>query len=140
MAFTLLTACKDKKEVGAGKTNTSSADDYRSGEDKTEKNEKTVPENKNQNNTDFSGGEDKKDENTNLKAAGWPESEKESFMKSCVAEAMKNNNNRSVSSRYCQCMLEKMESLYPDINKAARLTESEIERVMLKYKDGCLEQ
>lgn len=35
MAFSLLTACKDKKEADAKKTETKSADDYRSGDNKT---------------------------------------------------------------------------------------------------------
>lgn len=35
MAFSLLTACKDKKEADAKKTETKSTDDYRSGDNKT---------------------------------------------------------------------------------------------------------
>lgn len=115
MAFSLLTACKDKKEADAKKTETKSADDYRSGDNKTD------------NTNNFSG-------------SGWPQSEKDSFISSCVREAMKGGRSREVASSYCQCMMEKMEAEYPDINKAAKLTNDEIEKVMMKYRDGCLSQ
>ncbi|HRF17172.1 MAG TPA: hypothetical protein PK977_03355, partial [Chitinophagaceae bacterium] len=72
--------------------------------------------------------------------SGWPQSEKDSFISSCVREAMKGGRSREVASSYCQCMMEKMEAEYPDINKAAKLTNDEIEKVMMKYRDGCLSQ
>jgi hypothetical protein len=37
-------------------------------------------------------------------------------------------------------MLDKMESLYPDINDAGRLSEKEVDRVIAKYRDICLEE
>lgn len=137
MAFSLLTACKDKKEADAKKTETKSADDYRSGDNKT------GDDNKGNDDKEKSGVSDDKnktDNNTNFSGSGWPQSEKDSFINSCVKEAMKGGRSREVASSYCQCMMEKMEAEYPDINKAASLTNDEIEKVMMKYRDGCLSQ
>jgi hypothetical protein len=141
MALSLVIACKNDKNAGSKKTETPAADDYRSGTDNKDK--KTTEEVKEKDN---SGGdeliEEKRDnDDNNMKSAGgWPESEKTSFITSCVREAMKNGNSRQVSTSYCQCMLEKLEAKYPDINEAAQLSEIELEQVMTRYKDGCLKQ
>jgi hypothetical protein len=71
---------------------------------------------------------------------GWPQSERDGFINSCVTNAMKKGQTRSISQSYCDCMLNKMESLYPDINDAARLSEDEVDRIIARYKDGCLEE
>lgn len=137
MAFSLLTACKDKKEADAKKTETKSADDYRSGDNKTGDDNKGKDD---KDNTGVTDDQNKTDNNTNFSGGGWPQSEKDSFISSCVREAMKGGRSREVASSYCQCMMEKMEAEYPDINKAAKLTNDEIEKVMMKYRDGCLSQ
>ena len=143
LALTLLTACKNNKGGAEKKTETKSVDDYRSGEEKT-KDEKTKTEEnmEPQNNGDdlTTGEKNDNGDKTNTGAGGWPESEKSGFITSCVREAMKNGNSRSVATSYCQCMLEKLEATYPDINEAATLSDKELERVMMKYKDGCLNQ
>jgi hypothetical protein len=140
MAFSVLAACKDKKESPEKKTETKSTDDYRSGDDKTGNTGKGDAENKDNDNTGLSGDDNKTKDNTSLSGTGWPQNEKDSFISSCVREAMKGGRSREVASSYCQCMMEKMEAQYPDINEAARLTDEEIERVMMKYRDGCLEK
>lgn len=79
--------------------------------------------------------------NTNISAAaGWPQSERDGFISSCVTNAMKQGRSRAVSQSYCDCMLDKMESLYPDINEAAKLTDAQVDRIIAKYRDGCLEE
>ncbi|HEX4877726.1 MAG TPA: hypothetical protein VFV31_13710 [Chitinophagaceae bacterium] len=143
LAFSLLTACKNDKGGGAKKTETQATDDYRSGDEKNKDDKTKTEENKEpqKNGDDLTTGEkNETDDNTNMGAGGWPETEKSSFITSCVREAMKNGNSRSVSTSYCQCMLEKLEAMYPDINEAAKLSDTELERVMMKYKDGCLNQ
>lgn len=79
--------------------------------------------------------------NANTNAGnGWPQSERDGFISSCVTNAMKKGQSRSVSQSYCDCMLNKMEALYPNINDAALLSEAEVDRIIARYKDGCLEE
>jgi hypothetical protein len=79
--------------------------------------------------------------NSNVSSgAGWPQSERDGFISSCVTNAMKQGRSRAVSQSYCDCMLDKMESLYPDINDASRLTDAQVDRIIAKYRDGCLEE
>jgi type III secretory pathway component EscV len=79
-----------------------------------------------------------KDTEKTTTTTGWPQKDRDDFMSSCVREAVKNNNDEPLSQRYCQCMLEKMEAKYPDVNRAAQLTDQEIADVMMEYRDGCL--
>ncbi len=137
LAFSLLTACKDKKEATTKKTESTSTDDYRSGDNKTGDDKKG---NNDKDNGGVSDDNNKTDNDTNFSGGGWPQNEKDSFISSCVREAMKGGRSREVASSYCQCMMEKMEAEYPDINKAAKRTNDEIEKVMMKYRDGCLSQ
>ena len=141
MALSLVIACKNDKNAGAKKTETPAADDYRSGTDNKDKKTTEEVKEKDQSGDDEVTNDKRDTEDNNMKSAGgWPESEKSSFISSCVREAMKNGNSRQVSTSYCQCMLEKLEAMYPDINEAAQLSETELERVMARYKDGCLNQ
>lgn len=80
--------------------------------------------------------------NSNVTSSGsnWPQSEKDDFITSCVRSAMAKGKSRAVSQSYCDCMLNRIESLYPDYNDAARLTENDVNRIIAKYKDGCLEE
>ena len=72
-------------------------------------------------------------------AAGWPQSERETFISNCVKEAMAKGNSRSVAQNYCDCMLNKMESLFPDINDAAKITDEDLESpTMKKMISDCL--
>lgn len=80
------------------------------------------------------------DNNTNV-AGGWPQSERDGFITNCVREAMAKGNSRTVAQNYCDCMLNKMESLFPDINDAAKLTEEDINSpAMKKMVDDCLRE
>lgn len=75
-----------------------------------------------------------------LTTSNWPQSEKDDFISSCVRSAMAKGKSRAVSQSYCDCMLNRIENLYPDYNDAARLTEADVNRIITKYKDGCLEE
>jgi hypothetical protein len=85
------------------------------------------------------GGGKSPDDNQMSIGGGWPESEKKEFMSSCIREAVAGGNTRQLATRYCECMMDKLESLYPDIKKAATLTDQQLERIMNQYKDKCLE-
>jgi len=71
------------------------------------------------------------DNNTNV-SRGWPQSEKDAFISNCVTNAMAKGNGRSLAQNYCDCMLNKMETLFPDINDAARLTDEDLESPAMK--------
>lgn len=71
-------------------------------------------------------------------ATGWPEKDRNDFLTSCVDEAVKNVNDKTVATNYCSCMLSKLEAEYPDVTRAAALTTDEVTAVMQKYRDGCL--
>lgn len=81
------------------------------------------------------------DNNSNITGGGgWPQVERTGFMTNCVKNAVAGGRSRLVANSYCECMLDIMESLYPDINDAGRLTESQVESIANKYKDRCLEE
>lgn len=142
LAAGLFTACKDNK--APKEKNNRDKDDYRSGEktdketgdktstDYTEDKEKTGP-------GDESSG-DATEKMDNTVAQGWPQSERRAFIKSCEREATAAGRSTLVAASYCQCMLDKMESAYPDIKKAAKLTMEEVQQFGAKYREACLEE
>ncbi len=74
----------------------------------------------------------------NNAASNWPESEKNSFLSNCEAKAVSGGTSRAVAQSYCQCMLDKLEAVYPDMNDAAKLTEADMDRFVTRYRNGCL--
>ena len=84
--------------------------------------------------------EDVDDDKSNYAVRGWPQVERDGFMTNCEKNAIKAGQSRLVAQSYCECMLDKMETLYPDINDAAKLTESQLDRVITKYRAKCLEE
>jgi hypothetical protein len=78
------------------------------------------------------------DNTNNTVASNWPQSEKDSFISNCVTNAMAKGRSRPASQNYCECMLNKMETLFPDINDAAKLTDEDIKSPeMKKLIDDC---
>lgn len=145
MAFGLLVSCKSKGDSKEIKTENKTKDDYQSGDDKMDKSDKTDADFKEKNNNN----QDEKDEDGNSKADvesitgqdnsdGWPQSERDGFMTNCVREAVKAGRSQSVSQNYCDCMLGKIEGMYPDINQAAKLNDADIKRITDKFAAGCL--
>lgn len=81
----------------------------------------------------------KTDNTNNNVATGWPQAEKDAFISNCVTTAMSKGTSRSVSQNYCDCMLNKMERLIPDINDVAKLTQEDMESpAMEKMAKDCL--
>ena len=122
MAFGLLTACNNKKAKEGDKTTKDSID---------KKDTKEAKDN-------MGDGDKTTDVTTDNTVTGWPQKDKDDFLTSCISEAVKASDNRPLSETYCECMLSKMEMKYPDVNKAATLTDDEIQQVMMEYRDGCL--
>jgi hypothetical protein len=73
--------------------------------------------------------------------SGWPQVERDAFISNCERTAIGKGSSRSVAENYCDCMLNKMETLYPDINEAAKLTEEELRSPeMEKMAKDCLKK
>jgi len=135
-ATSLFAACNNDKKDDRRSTRDrdKERDDYRSRDDEKDDSR----------NTDYKDDRDSRDRETDDRdtrksADGWPQSSKDQFVNSCVSEAVKNGQTRSVSERYCECMVEKMEALYPDVSEVERLTEDDITAVVERYKNKCLE-
>ncbi|MBP8244223.1 MAG: hypothetical protein KAX45_06775 [Chitinophagaceae bacterium] len=137
-ATSLFVACNnDKKDDRrSSRDRDKEKDDYRSRDDEEKDDSR---------NTDYKddekGTRDKDEDrgDTRKTSDGWPQSSKDEFVNSCVREAVKNGNTRSYSERYCECMVDKMESLYPDVEEVAKLTEEEVGEIVERYKAKCQE-
>lgn len=151
MAFGLLVSCKDKGDSKEIKTENKTKDDYQTSDDKTgkpdnaDKDDKDGADHKEKNNAN----QDELDEDGNSKAdvesitgqddsEGWPQNERDGFMSNCVREAVKAGRSQAVSQRYCDCMLGKIEGMYPNINDASKLNDKDIKRITDKFAPGCL--
>ncbi len=121
LALGLITACNNKgKDKPADKTGAKD----------------TVAKDNKDSKDDNAPRDEQKDNTTTV--TGWPQNERDDFMNNCVPAAEKNGVTNDVATRYCQCMLDKIEAKYPDVNQAARLTDEELQDVMKQYRDGCL--
>ncbi len=148
MMFGLFASCKSKENSKKSNTENTTKDDYQNSDnkmDKTDNTEKTATDYKDKNNTN----QDELDEDGNSKAdvesitgqddsEGWPQTERDAFTTNCVSAAVKAGKSRSVSQKYCDCMLGKIEGMYPDIKDAAKLSDEEVNRITTKYAPGCL--
>lgn len=72
------------------------------------------------------------------KSTHWPQVERDGFIKNCKKNAIKAGTSQLIAQNYCECMLDKMETLYPDVNEAAKLSEEKIGEIAIKYREGCL--
>jgi hypothetical protein len=73
-------------------------------------------------------------------AARWPQVERDGFMKNCEKKAKESGSSQLIAQSFCECMLDKMETLYPDIKDAAKLTIEKINEIGMKYREECLEE
>lgn len=132
LAVSFIAACNNKKDDRRStRDRDRETDDYRSRDEDKDKDTKS---------TDYTDDKDKdSDRDKEVTADGWPKASRDEFVSSCVREAVNAGQTRSISERYCECMLEKMEGLYPDVRDVEKLTEDDINRVVNRYKDKCLE-
>lgn len=49
----------------------------------------------------------------------WPSTERDAFLKSCIEQA--HNLGEQKARNYCECMLYKMEKLYPNVEDASKV-------------------
>ena len=54
----------------------------------------------------------------------WPAKERDAFMKSCVENA--NSLGEEKAKNYCECMMYKMETFYPNVDDAAKVTAEDL--------------
>lgn len=144
MTFNLFAACdsnskgKDKYDRDKSSVDAREKDDYRNSDNKANA-DNSKPSVSNDNSS--LGAKTINDEpDNNETMAGWPQSERRGFMKSCEREAMGTGSDRLTAQSYCQCMLDKMEALYPDIKVAAKLTREQLNQFGMKNRANCLEE
>ncbi|HEU4901456.1 MAG TPA: hypothetical protein VFT06_01660, partial [Flavisolibacter sp.] len=58
-------------------------------------------------------------------ASGWPSTEKNMFMSTCVDKA-KAGMGETQAKNYCSCMLEKIEEMYPNATDATKLDQEKM--------------
>jgi hypothetical protein len=126
-----VSACNNNKTGKNKNLNNRDKDDY----GKTD-NPNTNDEKKNEENN----GNNVNDNKNNSLMTGWPQVEKDAFITNCEREAMAGGTiSRSVAQNYCDCMLNKMETLIPDIQDVAKLTQEDMESpAMKKMATDCL--
>lgn len=56
---------------------------------------------------------------------GWSDAEKDNFVNTCVSKATSSMGEK-LATNYCNCMLEKIETLFPDPNQAGDLSETKM--------------
>lgn len=107
-AFSLFaSACNNDKTASRDSdTKTKTTDDYRDNkedDDKSKDDDKTSRD----------------DDNTSSK--GWSAREINEFTTNCVSSASAGDNGmvRAAAQKYCDCMLDKLQKLYPNANDAA---------------------
>jgi hypothetical protein len=74
------------------------------------------------------------------KKSVWPQIERDGFIKNCKKNAIEAGSSQLIAQSYCECMLDKMETLHPDIKDAGKLTVEEINEIAMKYRGECLEE
>ena len=140
----LFTACdsdskgKDKYDRDKSSADVREKDDYRNSDDKTNADSKKPSVNDDNSNLSSKTSTDETDNNET--ATGWPQSERRGFIKSCEREAMEAGRDKLTAQSYCQCMLDKMEASYPDIEMAAKLTMQKVQEFSEKNRADCLEE
>lgn len=124
-------ACNNNKAGKNQNSNNREKDDYGKS-DNTNKNDEKMSEGNTVNKVD--------DNTNNAMMSGWPQVERDAFITNCVTNAMQGGTiSRTVAQNYCDCMLNKMETLYPDIQDAGKLTEEELNSPsMQKMAKDCL--
>jgi len=121
LAFGLLTACNNNKTKG----------------------DKTDTEKTSKDNTDNKDNKDNKDGNvTDTKTdddntGGWPQAKRDEFIGPCVDNAYAASGDRALSESYCECMLNKLVEMYPDVKKAEARGAEGLQADLQPYIDGC---
>lgn len=136
LAASLFTACNNKAKTSTtrdkddySKQDTTKADKDK-GMDKDNTNNKD--NNKDNNNDNNNNSSNNGDNNTTSSGGGWSSSEVDAFVTNCVSSAVGGGMQQSRASSYCTCMEKKLETLYPDVNDAGKLTEEDMNSPSMK--------
>lgn len=77
--------------------------------------------------------------NNNSMASGWSSNDINEFVTTCVSGAIKEGMSQELSQKYCSCMQQKLEQMYPDPKDAGNITEEQMNTPsMLAMVKGCL--
>jgi hypothetical protein len=126
-----IAACNNNKTGKDQKANNREKDDYGKSDNTNNKDEKM---------TDGNAVKTDDGNDNNATMSGWPQSERTAFITNCVTNAMQGGTiTRTIAQNYCDCMLNKMETLYPDIQDAGKITVEELNSpAMEKMAKDCL--
>ncbi len=144
MTVGLFAACdsdsreKDKYDRDKSSADAGEKDDYRNSNDKANADSKKPSVN--DDNSNLSSKTSMDEPNNSETVVVGPQSERRGFIKSCEREAMGGGKDKLTAQSYCQCMLEKMETRYPDIKVAAKLSMQQINEFGEKNRADCLEE
>jgi hypothetical protein len=124
-------ACNNNKTSKNLNSNNREKDDYgKSGNrnnDDVKKNDETSGEKPDENTVE------KPDENTgNSLLSGWPQAERDAFKTNCEKNAVGGGISVTLAKNYCDCMLNYMESQYPNVLDAGKLTDEDLETPEMK--------
>lgn len=121
VSFSLLLACDNNKNKSSGNTETKSKDDYRNG-DKEESGTNDGKEKIDRNSGQFDDVVDDDEEGNHVpESSNWSTTDVNAFLKSCVREAANGGMEKGMAQTYCNCMLRKLSTQYPDIKDAEKL-------------------
>ena len=125
LATSLFTACNNKAKT----TTTRDKDDYSKQDTAKADKDKDMdkPKDKdNSSNTDNNNNSSNNDNNTTSSGSSWSSAEVDAFVTNCVSSAVGGGMQQSKASSYCTCMQRKLETLYPNVNDAGKLTEEDM--------------
>lgn len=122
LSISLLVACKNEKTKSASDTEKTSKDDYRNGDTDDEKDKKDDDGGIDRNSGNFDDVVDDDEEGNHVaEGANWSSADINSFSTECVNAAVKKGLEKSKAQTYCNCMLRKLTTKYPDVADAAKI-------------------
>ena len=119
-ATSLFVACNNNKKDDrrSDRDRDRERDDYRSRDDEKENDRDRDRD------ADYNDDNKRKDDSydkDDSRSTGWSAKDVRDFVSECVPAAAKNGLTNAQATDYCECMQQKIERQYPDINDAARI-------------------
>lgn len=145
LALGLFTACKDKKGPDPRNKGDYYKDDYRNGDDRNNNGDdenrnsrNNRNDDENMNNNDRNNNNDEPvDDNSNGSAGSWGSANEDVFVSNCVSSAASSGKfTKSQAKAYCTCMLEKLETRYPNPEQISGMDEND--PTMLRMAKECV--
>ena len=121
-------ACNNNKTAKIQNSNNREKDDYSKSENR-DKEEKTTSEE-----TTVSKAND-----NNAMLSSWSSNDINEFVSNCVSTAVQGGMSQELSEKYCSCIQQKIEQLYPDPKDAGNITDEQMNSPSMKSMvRGCL--